>query len=318
MTDREIAGLAVRALILEASLAPKPGLVTPYDNGSHKDMDYAMLKESAFALSRCFMECAAAGRSAARRAPADCRDALREAGLAGEADMYRATGGVNTHKGAIYLLGFLCAALGRLQIQARPPDDPGDTSPQGLARTAGAFVQGVVERELLPLTTRRPSTALTAGERAYLALRFTGARGEVEGGYTLTLSALSFLRGRLASMLFDEALADTLFYIVARNGDTVLWARGGPEGIKTARELAEKILLDGGISTEQGRETIRLAEKVFVEKNLSPGGSADILSSAIFLDSAEGVRPAGARDCRDVFRSGRKRITELDRQEVLY
>jgi triphosphoribosyl-dephospho-CoA synthase len=283
MTDREIAGLAVRALIVEASLAPKPGLVTPYDNGSHKDMDYAMLKESAFALSRCFMECAAIGRSA-RRTPLGYRDALREAGLAGEADMYRVTGGVNTHKGAIYLLGFLCAALGRLQIQAQG----GGASPQGLARTAGAFVQGVVERELLPLTTRRPSTALTAGERAYLALGFTGARVEVEGGYPLTLSALSFLRGRLASMSFDGALADTLFYIVARNGDTVLWARGGLEGIKTARELAEKILLDGGISTEQGRETIRLAEKVFVEKNLSPGGGADILSSAIFLDSAGG------------------------------
>ncbi|MDR1514683.1 MAG: triphosphoribosyl-dephospho-CoA synthase [Synergistaceae bacterium] len=282
MTDREIADFAVRALILEASLAPKPGLVTPYDNGSHKDMDYTMLKKSAFALSRCFMECAAVGRSSSQLPPLDCLDALREAGLAGEADMYRVTGGVNTHKGAIYLLGFLCAALGRLQ------SNPGDTSPQGLARTAGAFVQGVVERELLPLQATRPQAALTAGERAYLAQGFTGARGEAEGGYPLTLSALSFLRGRAASMTFDEALADTLFYIVERNGDTALWSRGGSEGVETARNLAEKVLMDGGILTAKGRETIRLAEKIFVENNLSPGGSADILSSAIFLELITG------------------------------
>jgi triphosphoribosyl-dephospho-CoA synthase len=297
MTDREIAALAVRALILEASLAPKPGLVTPYDNGSHKDMDYAMLKESAFALSRCFAECAAAGRSGARRPPSGSRDALWEAGLAGEAEMYRVTGGVNTHKGAIYLLGFLCAAMGRLHGGLGDVSDAANRSPQEVARTAGAFVQGVVERELLPLTTRRgflAAATLTAGERAYLAQGFTGARGEVEGGYPLTLSALSFLRGRAASaststtstsVSFDEALADTLFYIVARNGDTVLWARGGPEGVETAQGLAEKVLLDGGISAAKGQETIRLAEKIFVEKNLSPGGSADILSSAIFLDS---------------------------------
>jgi triphosphoribosyl-dephospho-CoA synthase len=204
--------------------------------------------------------------------------------------MYRATKGVNTHKGAIYLLGFLCAALGRLQ------NDPGETdkvnkklSPRGLARTAGAFVQGVVERELLPLTRGRPSK-LTAGERAYLTQGFTGARGEVEGGYPLTLSALSFLNERRAFMSFDEALVDTLFHIVARNGDTALWARGGLEGVETARKLAESILSNGGLSTAKGQETIRLAEKVFVEKNLSPGGSADILSSVVFLDSVPAAR----------------------------
>ncbi|MDR2175375.1 MAG: triphosphoribosyl-dephospho-CoA synthase [Synergistaceae bacterium] len=275
MTDQAIADSAVRALILEASLAPKPGLVTPYGNGSHKDMDYKMLKKSAFALSHCFTECASIGRNSTPRPPIDSQGILRKAGLAGEADMYRVTKGVNTHKGAIYLLGFLCAALGRTC------GDP-ELSPQKLTQTAGAFVQGVVERELLPLTLLRPSK-LTAGERAYLAQKLTGARGEVESGYPLALSALSFLRGRLASMSFNEALADTLFYIVARNGDTVLWARGGPEGLRIAQELAEKVLLDGGISTAKGRETIRFAEKVFVEKNLSPGGSADILSSAIFL-----------------------------------
>jgi triphosphoribosyl-dephospho-CoA synthase len=112
----------------------------------------------------------------------------------------------------------------------------------------------------------------------------------VEGGYPLTLAALSFLHERPAFLSFDEALADTLFYIVARNGDTALWARGGSEGVETAQKLAEEVLLNGGISTAKGQETIHLAEKVFVEKNLSPGGSADILSSMVFLNF---LQPAG-------------------------
>jgi triphosphoribosyl-dephospho-CoA synthase len=189
--------------------------------------------------------------------------------------MYRATGGINTHKGAIYLLGFLCAALGRTC------NDP-ELSPQKLTQTTGAFVQGVIERELSPSTLLR-SSKLTAGERAYLAHKLTGARGEVENGYPIALSALFFLRRRLTSMFFNEALVDTLFHIVARNGDTVLWARGGLEGLRTAQKLAKKVLRDGGISTTEGRETIRFMGKVFTEKNLSPRGSADILSSTIFL-----------------------------------
>ncbi|MDR1978934.1 MAG: triphosphoribosyl-dephospho-CoA synthase, partial [Synergistaceae bacterium] len=118
---KDAAGLAVRSLLLEASLAPKPGLVTPYDNGSHKDMNFKTFVDSALALFPCFAECAAAGRAFARRPPEETLPSLREAGRDGEKAMYRATGGVNTHKGAIYLLGFLCAAVGRFQATDLSP-----------------------------------------------------------------------------------------------------------------------------------------------------------------------------------------------------
>jgi triphosphoribosyl-dephospho-CoA synthetase len=287
MTDLEISEFASRSLLLEASLAPKPGLVTPYDNGSHKDMNFKTFVDSALALGSCFEDCAAIGRAFASRSPEEALPSLKEAGRLGERLMYRATGGVNTHKGAIYLLGFLCAAAGRFAAAGRTP------SPEELARTAASFARGVVERELVSRRLAPQSEILTAGERAYLTHGFTGARGEVEGGYPLTLSARSFLRGRSAFMSFDEALVDTLFYIIVRNGDTALWARGGLKGVTAAQELAEKILLDGGVSAAKGQEAIRLAQRVFVEKNLSPGGSADILSSAIFLE---------------VYRSSRSRI----------
>jgi triphosphoribosyl-dephospho-CoA synthetase len=81
-----------------------------------------------------------------------------------------------------------------------------------------------------------------------------------------------------------KALADTFFFIVSRNGDTNLCVRGGIEGLEAARELAAEVLRSGGVSSPEGRAKVRLAEKVFAERNLSPGGSADILSSVIFLD----------------------------------
>jgi triphosphoribosyl-dephospho-CoA synthase len=282
MTEREISGFAVRSLLLEASLAPKPGLVTPYDSGSHKDMSFRTFLDSALALSDCFAECAAIGKENSESPPPETRALLKKAGLDGEKAMYRATGGVNTHKGAIYLLGFLCAAAGRLKTPEKSV-----FSPRELTETAASFVQGAVERELASKKTPAFGEAetLTAGERAYRACGLTGARGEAERGYPLALEALVFLRARLRRMSLKNALTDTLFFIVARNGDTNLYARGGTEGLKTAQELAGAVLREGGVATPGGREKIKLAERVFVEKNLSPGGSADILSSAIFLFS---------------------------------
>ena len=274
MTDREISGLAVRALLLEASLAPKPGLVTPYDNGSHKDMNFKTFVDSALALAPCFENCAAAGRALAWSPPETALPSLKEIGLKGEQLMVRATGGVNTHKGAIYLLGFLCASAGRFAAAGQIP------SPHELTQAAASFTRGAVQRELAPL----PSSGgvLTAGERAYLAHGFTGARGEVEGGYPLVGKALSFLR-RLPPMPLKKALTDAFFFIVSENDDTNLCARGGIKGLRAAQALAGEVLRRGGTRTSEGWEKIRLAERVFVEKNLSPGGSADILSSVVFL-----------------------------------
>jgi triphosphoribosyl-dephospho-CoA synthetase len=285
MTEREISDRAVRSLLIEASLAPKPGLVTPYNNGSHKDMSFRTFLDSALALSDCFAECAAIGKTLASRPPDEARALLKRAGLDGEKAMYRATGGVNAHKGAIYLLGFLCAAAGRAGVDGRPV-----FSPRELAGTAASFVQGSVERELASKKTpgSGETAPLTAGERAYVACGLTGARGEAERGYPLALEALDFMRARLLHTSLKNALTDTFFFIVARNEDTNLYARGGTEGLKTAQNLAKEVLREGGSAVLEGREKIKIAERVFVEKNLSPGGSADVLSSAVFLFSLAG------------------------------
>lgn len=113
-----IAGAATRALLLELSTWPKPGLVSDRDNGSHDDMDAAMLRASALTLTPFFAELARAGQGTRQgTSPGTGQDAcgmnvLREIGLRAEAAMLRATDGVNTHRGAIFGLGLLCAAAG--------------------------------------------------------------------------------------------------------------------------------------------------------------------------------------------------------------
>src|SRR4051812_43658943 len=109
---------AVRALYAEVALYPKPGLVSPVDSGSHDDMDMRTFLRSLFALRGYFAAIAVAGA-----ADADF-PILQRLGLAAERRMLAATGGVNTHRGAIFSLGVIAAAAGRLGRAALAP--PGD------------------------------------------------------------------------------------------------------------------------------------------------------------------------------------------------
>src|SRR5450830_1577900 len=102
---RKMAREAVRSLYQELVLYPKPGLVSLVDNGSHQDMDAATFMRSLFSLRRYFLAIAEAG---ARGAPFSL---LKQLGVQAERRMLSATGGVNTHRGAIFSLGMLCAAV---------------------------------------------------------------------------------------------------------------------------------------------------------------------------------------------------------------
>ena len=106
LTPAAIGRAATLALHDELSLAPKPGLVTLIDAGSHDDMDAHTFMRSLFSLRRYFAQIAEAGFGGADFA------VLERCGIAAEARMLAATGGVNTHRGAIFMLGLLCAAAG--------------------------------------------------------------------------------------------------------------------------------------------------------------------------------------------------------------
>src|SRR5579862_4379288 len=99
----QLGALVVASLIDEARLSPKPGLVDSRGSGAHPDLDLALMERSALSLQPAFTAMAQAGESAGAPTQA-LRETLGGLGRDAEARMMVATGGVNTHRGAIWAL----------------------------------------------------------------------------------------------------------------------------------------------------------------------------------------------------------------------
>ncbi len=157
------AKLAVKSIILTASVYPKPGLITPIDNNALDGTEFPALIDSAMSLFQCFINLASAGADTETLNPSDTFTILKSPGRIGSNDSLIASRGKLPMKGHILCLGLLCAAAGRLLEQKRI------LTPGALTLTASAFAQGITARELWPLTESKSGKILTAGERAYIS-----------------------------------------------------------------------------------------------------------------------------------------------------
>lgn len=272
--DREkVSALATRALLDEVCTTPKPGLVDLANNGSHRDMDIFTFTASAAALAPYWGGCFQIGRETAGLSPAETFAALKRAGQRAEWTMFAATGGINTHKGAIFSLGLICGAVGRLWRAESPCRDP-----ELILTECAGMVSAAVEKEFAALS---PDSARTAGERAYLERGLTGVRGEAARGFPGVLTAVSVLNQALnAGRSPNDAGAIALLHLIARGTDTNMVSRGGPERAKQAAEDCARLL--GRCPLPEMEELARL-DRAFIRDNLSPGGCADLLAAALFL-----------------------------------
>lgn len=255
------AGLAGRALLYELAVTPKPGLVDRHNNGAHRDMHFYTFLDSVSALTPWFAKMTAAGIAAAESSPEEAFASLRFLGTEAEAAMRAATGNVNTHKGAVFSLGLLCGALGRLYGRGEP-----------LNRVCAEV--GVLAQVPLRQFLESPP-ADTAGGRQFLSYGLTGARGEAAKGFpTARETGLPVLkRAMAAGKSPDEAGCEALLRMLAAMDDTNLIARSGRETqLRVRAAVADG--LKSGFST---KEAERL-DRVFIEWNLSPGGGADMLA----------------------------------------
>lgn len=275
--DRRIGRLALTATLLEASAAPKPGLVDPLSRGAHRDMDYSTFLSSAAAIGPWFAEFAKLGRLH-KGEPADLLPALREMGKAAEHDMFEATGGVNTHKGLIFSMGLLCAAAGRLAAA-------GSTyAPTSCAAGASDIVKGISARDFGGLEATRSER--TTGERLYLAYGVRGIRGEAEDGFpSVLVHALPKLRaGLLAGLSMNDAMIEALLVLFTFVEDTNVLGRAGRDGLAFLRAEAARALGLGGMATHGGRAAARAMDASLTKRNISPGGCADLLALTVFLE----------------------------------
>lgn len=238
--------MAENALLAEVHFTPKPGLVDEANNGAHRDMDVPLFERSAHALRPCFEEFVRLGLQGASPA------ALQQAGVRAEQAMFAATGGVNTHKGAIYSGALLLHAAGRL-------------------------LSGEEERSLCGLAAQTAAAipAPTGTHGAAVRAQCGGIRTEAVSGYPTAQAVLRQLR--------QSGPLDALLLSMSRLDDSTLWHRGGAEGAQLVRSRAADIL--AAPASEREARTRRL-DMELIERNLSPGGSADLLAMAFFLEKA--------------------------------
>jgi triphosphoribosyl-dephospho-CoA synthase len=267
-----VADLAVHALLEEAELTPKPALVDRRGGGAHDDMDLGMLLSSAYALRPTFRDLAirAYGCTPSRR----LREELAAIGRRGEATMFAATGGVNTHRGAIWALGLLTAAAAMAPAGAPPAD---------IAALAGRVAS---------FPDRCAPTEVSHGSLATRLYGVAGARGEARRGFPNVVGvALPALRAtREAGQPERLARLDALIALIAHVDDTCLLHRGGRPALRDAQAGARAVMAVGGNATVAGRRAVRSLEMTLLRHNASAGGSADLLAAALFLDALD--RPA--------------------------
>ncbi|MDR1449161.1 MAG: triphosphoribosyl-dephospho-CoA synthase [Propionibacteriaceae bacterium] len=150
----QLGRLATKALVVEACLTPKPGLVDAHDSGAHRDMNLTLLLRSAQTLEPWYARCAEIGA-----VPGYSTASLRQVGRDAETAMLAATGGVNTHKGAIFALGWLCAAGAAETADSGPDPDPGLAGPAGRRALVAAGPEGGCSL----VATAEPFFGLAAG-----------------------------------------------------------------------------------------------------------------------------------------------------------
>ncbi|MEY8875618.1 MAG: triphosphoribosyl-dephospho-CoA synthase [Leptothrix sp. (in: b-proteobacteria)] len=258
---------ATLALHDELALAPKPGLVSFVDSGSHHDMNAHTFMRSLLALRSYFVQISALG---AAHAPFE---SLEQCGLAAETRMLSATGGVNTHRGAIFMLGLLCAAAAAAPSNERSLT--ATTLRESLQRHWG---------EALRRRSARPPT-LPGG----LAARRHGLRSASEEA-ALGLPVLfetavpAWVDARARGLVGARVHLQVFFATLAVLDDSNLAHRGGLAGLHFAREQARAFLSGGGATRPEATDHAWAIHRAFVARRLSPGGCADTLSAACLLD----------------------------------
>lgn len=272
--QQALGALAAKALLYEVCTTPKPGLVDRKNNGSHRDMDVFTFLDSTAALLPYFEEAVRLGMETRDLLPQETFRRLRQAGAAGERAMFRATGGVNTHKGAVFTLGTVCAAAGRLWTAEGFSKDL-----DAALALCGEMSAQAVQKDFEAI---RRKGAHTTGQRLYLEHGLEGIRGELSRGLPAVAQiGLPTLRRRLeAGDSLEQAGVQVLLALMAQVVDTNLIARGGLEGQQWAMEQT-KNLPQGRAATRQETEEL---DRALIERNLSPGGCADLLAITYFLE----------------------------------
>lgn len=268
-----IAVMAYLALNQEVNTTPKPGLVDRNNHGAHRDMGLKHFLISANTLRPYFCRFAEEGFLTRNLPATETFRKIRPIGKEAEEAMLCATGGVNTHKGAIFSLGLLCAAAGRMP--------PHLWSADALLDECAAMTEGIVSSDFTSITKE---TAQTAGEKLFAEFGITGVRGQAEVGFpAVKYTGLPIYKDALRKGYSNnDAGSITLLHLLATTDDTNLIHRCSRQQQLELRQRITDMLEE---NPYPNKEAILKLDREFIERNLSPGGCADLLAMVYFLDS---------------------------------
>ena len=273
MNNKNIATLATKALLYEVSISPKAGLVSRLSNGSHKDMNFYTFIDSSLALHNYFLNCFDYGQEKLFSCPDFFKD-LREVGKVAEKEMYEATKGINTHKGTIFSMGILLAVLG-VHLKENKKIDL-------------KILSEKIKEMCKPLLNELEDAdnISTYGEKAYKEYHLTGARGLAISGYEIVLlDGINKLKNFCKTLDFETACILLLFYYMSVLDDTNIVNRASITTLKEVQILSKELFEENKktLEKENIKNSMSKLNDIFIEKNISAGGSADLLILTIFI-----------------------------------
>ena len=267
----DIASTACRALLYEVHTAPKPGLVDRENSGAHSDMQETTFFDSSCALYPYFRQAALLG--AQYGSNSDTFQKLRWKGKQAEQRMRQATGGVNTHKGAIFSMGIFCAAMAAASLKE------GGYSRTRLAEGCAALCKGLCDDFVQLDRGLRPPRSY--GEHLYCQYGIVGIRGEAERGFPsvmqLGLPALQAALKRGESC--NDAALYALLQLMTSVEDTNVLTRSDLQTLKWMQQQADHLLQKERLD----HHLLQELDARMIERNISPGGCADLLALCLFV-----------------------------------
>ncbi|GHV96637.1 protein CitXG [Spirochaetia bacterium] len=281
------AGAALRALMTEAAITPKPGLVDRANNGAHRDMDFFSFIDSTAAIIPYFRNCAGEGFDAALAPPeaimglppsdpahpAALFKRLRPGGKIAELAMRRASGGANTHRGLIFSMGLAGAAFGAFS-RYREKIEAGDIL---------SFISAMTCR-ITDDFAGSGKDGPSHGETIHRRYGIGGVRDEARRGFPAVRDyALPALRRALAAgQSLNDAGLTAFFHLLGVASDTNIIHRSSAETL-AAIQKDTAAFLAARPGPQETRDYAAKLDSEFIAKNISPGGCADLLALSLFL-----------------------------------
>lgn len=270
-----IGHLASMALQAELDTTPKPGLVDRNDNGAHRDMDHALMQRSIQALHPYFVRLAQLGFTDKQ----PCHDEIVNIGIEAEREMFKATGGVNTHKGALFSIGLAAVALAGEAFSRITQAERCGTMAYNDVNSKQ--IQSL-SNSIASLARLFPDTNGTHGSKAKANNILKGALDNAREGYTQLFKAwLPFYIDRIAEG-DNYALHKTLLRIMCDLDDTNIVYRTSMETMQEVKTEARQ-MLDTSRNIINFEAALQAMNTDYIHRNISPGGSADMLSLVVFL-----------------------------------